>query len=97
MLHPKFLVLATPEVCKGAPILAIICSPDFAMNGETGGWMFLHVRDTVPDDANPHFFEDVPDLDPAARTIVENATPGIYLRESQFAPFKFERGDDSTV
>ena len=95
MLHPKHLVLATPEVLEGAPILAIVCSPDLVMNGEASGWMFLHVHNAVPDDAEPHFFEDLPELDASVRIIVEGADPGYTCASRNSHRLTLNPGDAS--
>ena len=99
MLHPKCFVMTTPEVVRGAPILAIDYAPEGVAGfgklggsepGEFGGWTFLHVNDGVPGNADLYFFERVSNIDPAVRTIIEEAKPGTYSRESEFAPFDFE-------
>ena len=99
MLDPKHFVMTTPEVINGAPILMIDYSPDRAEHlgsmagsgaGEYGGWTFLHVFDTVPEDADLYFLEQLGELDPAVQTVVGHAVPGIYRRESGFAPFERE-------
>lgn len=95
MLDPKCLISATPEVLSGEPILVVSFAPDDSVEcgpgpGDFGCWTFLHVHEHVPDDTDLHFFEQIPDLDAATRAIVEQAKPGTYWRESEFAPFEFE-------
>jgi hypothetical protein len=99
MLHAKSFVMTTPEVVRGAPILAIDYSPESVGEleelggsepGEFGGWTLLHVSDGVPDDADLYFFEQVSNIDAQVRTIIEEAKPGAHSRESEFAPFEFE-------
>ena len=99
MLHPKCFVMTTPQVVRGAAILGIDYSPDSVDElgalggsepGEFGGWTLVHVSDGVPDDADLYFFEQVSNIDPAVRAIIEGAKPGTYSRESEFAPFEYE-------
>ncbi len=102
MLHPKCLVMTTPEVIRGAPILVVDYSTEsqgesdgFAGTGggQFSGWTFSHVQG-LPDDAGLYFFEQIPHLDPAIDAIMQDAAPGAYLRETEFAPFEFEPPDE---
>lgn len=97
MLLPKCLVMTTPQVVRGAPILAIDYSPTGAgelgelagpEEGEFGGWTFLHVSDGVPDDTDLYFFEQIGPPDEWVAAVIDKAEPGTYSRESDSLPFE---------
>lgn len=103
-LHWSALVLTTKEVLQGAPILIVIYQPELwsefgdpegteREGGDMTGWAFLHTAD--PDvETDMYFFRDVLSVDSYVEQIIERAEPGLYIRESPFAPFEQEEIDD---
>lgn len=99
MLHPKNLVLTTPEVTRGEPILIVDYTPPDETEvgqlageggGKIAGWTFLHRIGELPEDAEFYFFNAIEHVDPALKAILEDAIPGTYTRESVSAPFERE-------
>lgn len=103
MFHPKSLVLATPQVLRGAPICLVnFCLEYDGISFEEdhpaafGGWTFMHQISSDVPELELHFFREVErQFDYFVQDVVDQAVPGTYVRDSEFAPF--ERDDDLDI
>jgi hypothetical protein len=100
MFHPKHLVMTTPQVFAGAPVLVIFYSPEQSWAGSTageggtyGGWILVHSADPNCE-LDIRFAEDIAGIDPYVEEVVERGIPGTYTRETGDAPFDRDWDDD---